>query len=409
MARPRYLTTDLIFPGVAAEAEQRLGDIRRKGERLATAAALRRRTAQTARSQHQPPRAPAAPAGNHNQKETNMSNKQTWQGLGDFARAVVNSGTKLAPTDQRLAVAAAPSPSQEGVGSDGGYAAPPEVTSEVADAILGEETVFGRTDRQSVTRNSIVVPVDAAPPWAAPQPQWEGEGHPLATMKLVLNGEALKLHKMSVLIPVTNELYEDATGLGAYLRRAIPERFDFKLTDALLSGTGVGQILGVLNAGAKITQTKEGAQAAGTVAYANLTKMWNRLYGPSRKTAVWLIHPDAELAMQGLTTPGGEPVIVYPPDAPYGYIFGRPAFVTEAAKAIGTEGDIVLMDPRSYFSATRHPEGVKNDVSMHLWFDYDASALRFTMRVGGQPWISAPFQRRNGGTTVSTIVTLENR
>jgi HK97 family phage major capsid protein len=408
MARPRYSPMDLFFGEVAAAAEQRLDDIRFKGERLATSAALERRRAASARPQHRPPRAPAAPAGNHNLKETNMSNKKLWNGLGDFARAVVNTGTRRS-VDERLIVAAAPSSSQESVGSDGGYAAPPEVVSEVADAILGEDTIFGRTDRQTATRNSVVVPVDAAPPWAAPQPQWEGEGHPLATMKLALNSDTLKLNKLSVLVPVTNELYEDALGLGAYLRRAIPERFDFKLTDMLLSGTGVGQILGVLNAGAKITQTKEAGQAAGTVAYANLTRMVNRLYAPARKTAVWLIHPDVEMAIQNLTTPGGEPVIVYPPDAPFPYIFGRPAFVTEAAKAIGTEGDIVLMDPRSYFSATRHAEGVTSALSMHLWFDYDAAALRFTMRVGGQPWLAAPFQRRNGGTTVSTIVTLENR
>jgi len=336
--------------------------------------------------------------------------KKLWKGLGDFARAVVNAGTKQAPPDPRLlAAAAAPNPSQETGGSDGGYAAPPEVTSEVADAILGEDTLFGRTDRHDVTRNALVVPVDAAPPWAGPQPQWSAEGQPLASAKMVLSSEPLRLYRMSVLIPVTSELYEDALGLGAYLRHAIPERFDFRLTDALISVAGVGQIVGALNAGAKIMQTKESAQTAGTIAYANLTKMWNRMYGPARKTAVWLIHPDVELAIQGLTTPGGKPVIDYPPESPYGFIFGRPAFVTEAAKAIGTEGDIVLMDPRSYFTATRHPEGVTSAVSMHLWLDYDVAALRFTMRVGGQPWLSAPFQRRNSGTTISTIVTLESR
>ena len=331
--------------------------------------------------------------------------KNKWQSLGDFARAVWGAGAKFG-IDDRLS--AAVSPSNESVGSDGGYAVPPEVREDVVRPILGEDSLLARTDRQVVTKSALAVPADATPPWAGPTPAWQGEGVQLAEMKTIAAGDLLRLHKLSVLLPVTAELYEDAVGLNAYLRRAIPVKFDFAIADAMLNGTGAGQILGLLAAGATITQTKEAGQGAATVVYKNVSAMWNRLYGPARATAVWALHPDAEQQLQDVTTPSGEALIKYWPDA-LPTIFGRPAIVTEAAQPLGTRGDLVLFDPRAYLTATRQAEGVKDDVSLHVWFDRDLAALRFTMRLGGQPWLAAPWKRYRSTETVSTSVALETR
>lgn len=52
---------------------------------------------------------------------------------------------------------------------------------------------------------------------------------------------------------------------------------------------------------------------------------------------------------------------------------------------------------------------MKNSISMHLWFDQDLVAFKWTLRVGGQPWLQAPVARKSGGNTLSHFVVLAAR
>lgn len=338
-------------------------------------------------------------------------NPSSFPSLGSFALAVRRAAETQDP-DRRLTAAAAPTTtSQEGVGSDGGYLVPPDLRREVTSALLSEAGLLARTDRQTSTSNSFVVPTDATPPWATTGPTVtaEQEGALLGQAKAALQSRTLRLTKLQTLLPVSNELFEDGgPALGAYLRNTVASRLDFKVTDYLINGDGVQKPLGILSTPCKIMQTKEGAQGAGTITFANVQKMWSRLYSPSKSRAVWVVHSDAEAQLQGLTAPTGAPALVYPPDAATGYLFGRPVLVTEAAPALGTEGDISLVDPMSILTVTR--EGaVREDFSIHVWWDLDVSAFRFTMRLAAAQWLSAPLARYRGGSTISTVVTLESR
>lgn len=89
-------------------------------------------------------------------------------------------------------------------------------------------------------------------------------------------------------------------------------------------------------------------------------------------------------------------------------LFGRPLLVSEACQVVGTPGDLVLCDPLAILTATR-PGEVREDLSLHCWFDLDLSAFRFTMRLGAVPWWASTVVQKNGGATVSTAVVLEAR
>lgn len=89
-------------------------------------------------------------------------------------------------------------------------------------------------------------------------------------------------------------------------------------------------------------------------------------------------------------------------------LHGLPVLYREACAPLGQEGDLLLVDPLAYFAALRDP-ATREDVSIHLWFDYDLSAFRFTMRLGGMPWWAAPITRYKTATTISTIVSLAAR
>jgi HK97 family phage major capsid protein len=157
----------------------------------------------------------------------------------------------------------------------------------------------------------------------------------------------------------------------------------------------VNKPLGLLNAPCKVTQTKEGSQAAGTVAAANFAKMWGRLWSPSKSRAVWLMHSTAESALQQLVFPSESPGLVYPPDSPYGFLYGRPVLISEACAPIGTEGDVILLDPLAILTGVREGE-VREDLSIHVWFDMDLSAFRFTFRVGAAPWWASSITQFKG-------------
>jgi hypothetical protein len=57
----------------------------------------------------------------------------------------------------------------------------------------------------------------------------------------------------------------------------------------------------------------------------------------------------------------------------------------------------------------RDANGMRTDVSIHLWFDQDLVAYRFTLRLGGQPWWSAATSPRDGSSTQSPFVVLAAR
>ena len=86
---------------------------------------------------------------------------------------------------------------------------------------------------------------------------------------------------------------QDAAALEAVIRQAFAEEFGFKIDDAILSGSGEGEPLGILNSGAIVTVAKEASQTD-TITVENLIKMWNRLWSRSRANAVWYINQELE-------------------------------------------------------------------------------------------------------------------
>lgn len=338
--------------------------------------------------------------------------------FGDFANSVRLAALGREP-DARLRNAAASTIATEGVGADGGFAVPPDFRSEIATKVFGEDSLVARTDRMRSSSNSITLPTDMTTPWDSSggiQAYWGGESVTMSQSKPKLEDVTYKAHKLHVLVPVSEELLEDAPAMDSYLRRKAPEKIDFKISDAIVRGTGAGQPLGFLNSPALVTQAAEGSQTADTINQANISKMFSRMPIASRRNAVWLIHPDAEPQLDGLVV--GTAPIYMPPggisEAPYGRLKGRPVIPHQVCETVGDLGDIILVDLNQYMTLTklgggRDENGLKMDVSMHLWFDQDLAAFKFTLRIGGQPWWSTTTGMRDGSSTMSPFVVLAAR
>jgi HK97 family phage major capsid protein len=335
-----------------------------------------------------------------------------WRSLGEFAKGVIQS--TRGSLDKRL-VAAATTFGNEGAGQDGGFAIPPEFRENIMKKVQAEEGLLARTDQQFSSSNKLTVPQDNTTPWQTSggiTVAWEGEANQSTGTKPQLGQLEVKLHKIKALVPMTDELMEDVAALSRYLPGKVADKFVSAFNTAIVNGDGIGKPQGLLNSASKITQAKEGGQAAATIVFLNIVKMWSRMYGPLRQNAVWLINQDIEPQLLGLVAPGSNWPAYLPPgglsNSPFGQILGRPVIPIEAAQTVGTEGDIILANLQTYLTVQK-VSGIRQDVSIHLFFDQDVTAFRFVFRLGGQSWYSAPIARQNGANTLSNIVTCQTR
>ena len=373
----------------------------------------------------------AAPAsrsrdGLQNTRLRTLEERQRWgfTSLGEFAICVRNGIVNPSGIDQRLIQnAAASTYGSEGSGADGGFAVPPEWRTAIMANVEAEDGMLSRTDVQTISSNSITYPIDESPVWAASggiRAFWDGESDTMNQSKPALRDLTLKTHRLTALVPVTEELQQDASAMDGYITGKAGEVIAFKLNDAILNGTGAGMPLGILNSPAKVTVTKEASQTAGTIHGRNVLKMMARMPARSYGRAVWLVNQDCLPQVAGLAmdvtkadgTAAGAGILYMTPQglanqSSFGSILGRPIVVTEACQTIGTEGDIVLADLSKYLSVMRG--ALKTDYSIHLWFDQAINAFRFILRMNGQPWLSAPIARKNGSNTLSHFVTLQTR
>lgn len=347
--------------------------------------------------------------------------KRGFASFGEFAKAVVGASTDPRAMDKRLLIgAAAPGTAgNEGSGADGGFVVPPQYSADVFKLSLGEDALLDKTDNVEVTGNSMVFPKTEQTPWGTNgvRAYWQAEAAAATATKPVLGTQALRLHKLMALVPLTDELVADTNALDSLVPGLVGDSIRWKTNEAILFGNGNGQPLGALtSSGPVITQAKDSGQAANTLSATNLFNMISRLPQGSLGNAVWLIHPTVIPQLATLVL-GNIPVFV--PAAPatngaltqgvsFGYILGRPCIISQHCSTLSSAGDVQLLD-LSYYRTITKAGGVQMAQSLHLYFDADALALRATFRVDGSPKIAAPISPAKGSTTLSPFVQLGAR
>lgn len=313
----------------------------------------------------------------------------------------------------------------ETAGSDGGYAVPPDFRTTIRETIESEDSLLRMCNVTQTNSNSVKQPVDFNPDWDNTngiRVFWGGEAAAMTQSKPKLDFYENPVHKQYALVLATEEVLADAAQLESHLMQKAPRKMMFNMNLKIVQGTGAGEPLGIINSPCCISVTKETSQVADTLVAANIQKMWARCYGPARRTAVWLINQDIEpklyrLSQQGLDDTGavttGYGAFLYVPPgglsaSPYGSLMGRPVIPTQACETLGDKGDIILASLGSY-DIVEKVGGLRQDMSIHLFFDYDVSTFKFVFRVGGMPAWRSTLAARDGSTTYSPFVTLAER
>ena len=350
--------------------------------------------------------------------KTNVADdpKRGFKSFGEYAKAV-RAGAGGRPDERLLIGAAAPTTfSNESSGGDGGFAVPPEYSREIWNLSLMEDSLIPMTDNTPINGNSMVFPQDETTPWGTDgvRAYWAAEASAATQTKVKMGVASLRLNKLMALMPITDELTEDAAALGAYLLDKGATSIRWKANEAIFQGTGAGQPQGLMNSAAMVEVAKESGQAASTLDPKNLAKMIARLPPGSYGKSVWVIGPDSLPALFTLSLGnypiylpqgGGVPALQ---GSPYGSLLGRPVMVSQHAEAFSSAGDVQVHD-LSYYRTITKASGMETATSMHLYFDSDSMAFRTTFRVDGQSKLKSSITPANGSNKLSPFIKLGAR
>lgn len=240
---------------------------------------------------------------------------------------------------------------------------------------------------------------------------WTEQGASISETEAKFGQVVLEAKKLAAYCEVPNELLQDSIiSFGAFVDQIYPEAIGWFEDDAFLTGNGAGVPLGITNAGALISVTKETGQLATTIVWENIVKMYSRMLPSSLGRAVWVanINTFPELATMALAVGTGGSAIWLNNGAagPPMTILGRPVIFTEKLPTLGTVGDIIFTDFGYYLVGDR--QMMRAESSPHVKFQNDLTAYRVTERVDGRPWLQSALTPK-AGSTLSPFVALATR
>lgn len=301
------------------------------------------------------------------------------------------------------------------IDDEGGFLVPTEFRNQLMAKTLDQANIASKAMSIPVNGNSIDIPViketsRTSSVFGGVIVYRPAEGDTITSSKPQFGLVNLKLKKLAAMVYSSSEMLEDSPmSVARLIDTLVPQALGFQIDDDILNGSGVNMSLGLYNAPALVSVSKESAQLADTIVLDNVIKMRSRMHSYARSSAEWFAHPDTEPFLMKLAYDigsGGELARLYNLEA--GTLAGRPITFTEHCKALGDKGDIYFANMQAYLLAQK-ATGMRADVSMHVKFSTDEQAFRFIMRYDGQPWEQSSLTLKRGSKARSSFITLAER
>jgi HK97 family phage major capsid protein len=304
----------------------------------------------------------------------------------------------------------------------GGFLVPEEFRTEMLQLALSDAVVRSRAMVIPMTTLRVQIPIvdvtsNVSNVYGGIVGYWTEEGAAFTQSQPRFGRVALEAKKLTAYTEVPNELREDSNpSAEAFLRMSFPKAIAWFEDVAFLTGTGVGEPLGVFNTTnpALLAVAKESGQVTGTILWENIVNMYSRMLPQSLNSAVWVVAPDTlpQLLTTALTVGvGGAPIGMANFDGQSGptlSLLGRPVIISEKVSALTNQGDINFVDFGQYLIGDRM--SMSAELSTDYKFANDVTAFRFIERVDGKPWIqSAVIPKNNSSSTLSPYVQLQTR
>lgn len=322
--------------------------------------------------------------------------------------------------DPRLAQINNAAGANESTPEEGGYVVQTDIAASMMDSAAQAGQILPKVDQYTISGNSNRVEwteIDessvATTVFGGVQTYWASEAASVTASKPKLLEKELKLQKLMGIAYATYELDQDSNFTSQLYTKAFTLAIQRELESCIVgvAGTGAGKPLSILNCNSLVSVAKETSQAAATIKWENIVKMYNRALNPDMPGYVWLIHPDAAAQLDFLNFPvgtGGVPVYL-PASIPgnVSTLKAHPVIQTDHCSALGSKGDILYTDLSQYMLVTKG--GIQADSSMHVQFLTAENCFRFIFRANGMPKRNKPVTIKNSANTRSCCVTLDVR
>ncbi len=420
--------------GLNAEELAKFAELEARAEGLKKSIAAAEKLAELNEERSKPTSKAVDITISRNEGEDDDGNCVVWRSFGEQMQAIIHAERnphssrsrelrdKIDLTNKIMRAATG---MNETVGADGGVFVQKDFANEIVDNGYQEAPFASQVQRLPLSNgaNGIKIPyVDESSRadgsrQGGIQMYWEGEADDITATKPKFGLMELNTKKIVGAAYLTEEIISDAPFLGAWVSQAFQEELAFKLDDAFINGNGAGKPLGILQGGALVTQNKVSGQTAATILAKNLTDMFSRLLKRNRGSAIWLYNQACEAELLSLAFTYGSnsyPALLLGgttgnirEEIPTDRILGRAAYASEHCAALGTAGDVIFTDPKSYIVVDKG--GPKSAVSVHVRFLQDEQVLKFTYRVDGQPKRRTALTPYKGAVTLSSTVAVQTR
>jgi HK97 family phage major capsid protein len=342
--------------------------------------------------------------------------------FADQLKAVRNAAIN-GTVDQRLAKLNAQNAAlgaNESNPDEGGYAVQSDFAGAMLETASKSGDILSRVDRYEISgpANRVAwTEIDesdiSTTVYGGVQVYWAAEAASVTAKKPKLTEKELKLQKLMGVAYATYELENDSNFISQLYTKAFNEAIQRELESCIVStvGTGAGKPTSIMKGGAYIQVAKETGQAADTVSWENIVKMYNRAFRPSSAGYIWLMHDDVSEQLDFLSFPigtGGVPV--YLPAALAGSVptlKSKPVVTSDQCSALGDLGDINYVDLSQYMLIVKG--GVQADTSMHVQFLTAENCYRFIFRANGMPKRNKALTIKNSSNPRSPYVGLAER
>lgn len=308
----------------------------------------------------------------------------------------------------------------EQTGISGGYLAPPEYSNELLSYGIEDTVLASKAKRLTMGSAELHIPaLDQTSTNAAGQTNftggmvayWTGEAATRTEIEPKFKQVTLRANELSgYTVASRNILADSGNTLETMLQMLIRDSISWYIDYACLQGNGVFKPLGVLNAPATITVNRA---TANNIKLADATSMMKKLLPKSRKNAIWLAAIDTFDQIATLVNAAGTPTYINNVGTGYDKaplfadtlpLLGRPLYFTEKLPALGTKGDLMLVDPSFYLLGMR--QELEIAASDAPGFTKNQMYWRFVARVDGQPWLDQPYTLQDQVRQVSPFVAL---
>lgn len=326
-----------------------------------------------------------------------------FENISEFMHAAVFN-----PNDQRLSWVEPGATQTMGTGSAGGFALPPQFRSEIMQA----------SPQQAIVRPRAMVIEPGNPPDGAvtipaldqattnmhggASVSWIEEGAAKPETSVTLRQITLEPKEVAAHVPITDKLLRNWASANALITEKLRFAVISAEETAFMTGSGVGKPLGITVAAGGYHVNRAGSNA---VAYADLVNMEARIFDDGSEL-VWIISRSVLPELRTMEDSEGH--LIWNENARVGGVpslLGYPTLVNTRSPALGSDGDVCLVNLRHYL--IKDGSGPLVEVGhANADFTNNIRRIKITFNVDGQPE-NLGYLKEDNGYQVSPFVVLD--